>query len=111
MPLLILKHAVKNFNLESKKCKKLHVGKTKSKIRCQNLKIGEWKVKNVRNTNTSENSHEEIFTGDTDITETDDERYLGDIISKNGKNAKNIAARIKKSIGTCRKIINSLHDI
>ena len=61
------------------------MGKTKSKYKCQNLKIGEWKVKNVKNTVTNDSSPEDIFTGDSDISVTNEEKYLGDIISRNAK--------------------------
>ena len=87
------------------------MGKTKSKTKCQNLKIGEWKVKNVNNTETNELSREDTYNGETDITETEEEKYLGDIISKSGKNVRNIIARKNKSIGICRKIMKSLQDI
>ena len=84
---------------------------TKSKTKCQNLKIGEWKVKNVNNTETNELSREDTYNGETDITETEEEKYLGDIISKSAKNVRNITARKNKSIGICRKIMKSLQDI
>ena len=93
------------------KCKKIHVGKTKSKTKCQNLKIGEWKVKNVNNIETNELSREDTYNGETEITETEEEKYLGDIISKSAKNVRNITARKNKSIGICRKIMKSLQDI
>ena len=67
------KASCKKLQFGVSKCKKLHVVKTKSKYKCQNLKIGEWKVKNVKNTVTNDSSPEDIFTGDSDISETNEE--------------------------------------
>ena len=54
---------------------------------------------------------EDEFIGDINIEETESEKYLGDIISSNAKNANNIALGKNKSIGICRKIITSVNDI
>ena len=72
-----------------KKCKKLHIGKTKFNIKCQNLKIGEWKIRNVKSTGSNESNKEEVYT-----VETEQEKYLGDITSQNEKNVKNIISSL-----------------
>ena len=41
----------------------------------------------------------------------EDEKYLGDIISTNGRNIKNIKARIGKGIGIMKNILNLLDGI
>ena len=105
------KASFKKLQCGVKKCKKLHIGKTKSKIKCQNLEIGDWKVKNVKSTASKEAFTKEEYHGETEISESEDEKYLGDIISKNAKNAKNISAQKCKSIGISRKIMSSLQDI
>ena len=46
-----------------------------------------------------------------EFEESNAEKYLGDIISKNAKNARNISARKSKSIGIIRKIMSTLNDI
>ena len=45
------------------------------------------------------------------MEETKDERYLGDIISTDGKNLKNIRARISKGKGIVNKIFTMLEGI
>ena len=41
----------------------------------------------------------------------EDERYLGDIISTDGRNIKNIKVRVKKGIGIVKNILNMLEGI
>ena len=45
------------------------------------------------------------------MEEKDDEKYLGDVISKDGRNLKNIQARVNKGKGIVRKILDVLEDI
>ena len=45
------------------------------------------------------------------MEEKDDEKYLGDVISKDGRNIKNIQARVNKGTGIVRKILIFLDGI
>ena len=45
------------------------------------------------------------------MKESDDEKYLGDIISYNGKNTKNIKARVDKGIGNVKQIMSILQEV
>ena len=45
------------------------------------------------------------------MEEKDSERYLGDVIAKDGKNIKNIKARVNKGTGIVRKILTMLDGI
>ena len=45
------------------------------------------------------------------MAETEEERYLGDIISKDGRNIKNFKARVKKGTGIVNKIMTMLEGI
>ena len=45
------------------------------------------------------------------MEEKDDEKYLGDVISKDGRNIKNIQARVNKGTGIVRKILTFLDGI
>ena len=45
------------------------------------------------------------------MEEKDSERYLGDVISKDGKNIKNIQARVSKGTGIVRNILTMLDGI
>ena len=54
---------------------------------------------------------EDCFAGEEIIDETDSEKYLGDIISNDGKNMKNIKARVNKGTGIVNKILTLLEGI
>ena len=45
------------------------------------------------------------------MEEKESEKYLGDIIFKDGRNLKNIQARVNKGTGIVRKILNMLEAI
>ena len=72
----------------------VHVGKSKEEYKCRNLVIDEW-TESVRPNN--ENKYIEIkdsFKGSKDMEEKSEEKYLGVIISKDGKHMKNIKERV-----------------
>ena len=54
---------------------------------------------------------EDIFVQDGLMEEKEEERYLGDIISQDGRNIKNIKARISKGKGIVTKIMSILDSI
>ena len=54
---------------------------------------------------------EDIFDGQHTMEEKEEERYLGDVISIDGKNIKNIKARIGKGKGIVNKIFTLLDGI
>ena len=78
------------------KCKKLHIGKTKEKFKCQDLFVGGWKMKNTKNVNTGVEETIETFEESEQIEDVEQEKYLGDIISIDGKYTKTIQNRINK---------------
>ena len=45
------------------------------------------------------------------MEEKEEDKYLGDVISKDGRNLKNIQARVNKGIGIVKKILNILEGI
>ena len=51
------------------------------------------------------------FSGEEKMESKDNERYLGDIIATDGRNIKNIQARVKKGIGIVKNILNMLEGI
>ena len=104
------KSKVKKLQLGIDKCHKLHIGKEKKT--CPDLFIDKWIVENVDETNTSgRTGFEDVLVGDHLIEEVSEEKYLGDIISKDGKNIKNIKARKDKAIGSSNQIMSILEEI
>ena len=51
------------------------------------------------------------FKGKGQMKESDDEKYLGDIISYNGMNTKNIKARVDKGVGNVKQIMSILQEV
>ena len=92
------------------KCKKIHVGKTDD-YKCQDTMIDSWNEEVVKDFVTGEISVKD-FVGSTHVIEsTENERYLGDLISRDGKNILNIKSRVAKGIGIVNKIITMLNNL
>jgi hypothetical protein len=53
---------------------------------------------------------EDVFCGSSRVESSEKEKYLGDIISHNGSNVKNIASRKAKGIGAGNKIMDYLEE-
>ena len=77
---------MKNLKLNESKCHNIHVGKNQDN--CVKLK-----------------AHEDI------LLNVDSDKYVGDIVSKDGKNTKNIKSRIGKGIGQISNIMNILKQV
>ena len=60
---------------------------------------------------TDEEVSNDIHLGKVEMEETEGEKYLGDIISNDGRNMKNIKARINKGTGIVKRILDILDSI
>ena len=54
---------------------------------------------------------EDICVGKVQMEESDEEKYLGDIITKDGRNLKNIQSRINKGKGKVKRISEILNGV
>ena len=72
-----------------------------------------WKLKEVSeiDTGTVEFDLVDDYDGLQKMDELADEKYLGDILSADGKNCKNITARRNKAIGTRNQVMGILQDV
>ena len=111
-------HAYLTFKTDSKKlqfgaqkCKKLHVGKTFEEYKCQTLKINNWEEVEVLNEETGVEDIEDICNDELEIEKKVEEKYLGDIVSVDGRNIKNIKARVAKGKGINSRILSILDGI
>ena len=75
---------MKILELNEKKCHQIHIGKSQTQIDCTVLSL-----------------HQEI------VIKTEKDKYLGDILSSNGKNTANIKARTSIGLGIMSSIIMS----
>ena len=92
-----------------KKCHQLHVGKKNPT--CPTLKVYNWELEKVDESETGMQNLEDILVESHTLEKINEEKYLGDIISVDGKNSKNIQARKGKAIGIVNQINSILHDI
>ena len=97
---------IKKLQFGLSKCHKMHVGPTKAC--CPDLELDNWKVKNVEDIETGEKTLNDEFDGPKRLEESEVEKYLGDLISKDGSNIKNIMARKAKGTGIVDQIMGKL---
>ena len=91
------------------KCHRMHVG-PKNHL-CPDLFIDSWEVKSMDVLDTGVTGLVDSFTGSSLVESSDSEKYLGDIICKDGSNKKNIEARKGKGTGMKNQIMDILDDI
>ena len=82
---------------------KLHIGRSKQSYRCKDAFIDSWEE--------DINSLTEKFQGKVKVREVWSTKYLGEIISSDGKNTDNISARKKRGFGTVKDITNMLDNM
>ena len=87
------------------------VGKDVTNVVNTNLKVDKWIVKYKENVHTGEADLEEFYCGLTDIEQTDEQKYLGFILSNTGNNMANIREMKKKSYGVIRSTLNKLNSL
>ena len=101
----------KKLQFGNKKCKKMHIGKTREDYKCHTLFLDKWTEKEVEDSNTKDIIIEDICEEEEIMEERDMEKYLGHVISRDGRNINNIKARVSKGIGIVHKIITMLDGI
>ena len=84
------KAAIKKLQFGTEKCKKIHVGKMKEEHKCQTLFVDKWKENDDPNNESNEIIVEDVFNGEEIMEDTEEQKYLGDIISKDGRNVYDI---------------------
>ena len=105
------KASSKKLQFGTEKCKKMHIGQTKEDHKCKDLHIDGWKEEVVEDNIMGNTKMEDVFVDKVAMEEKSDEKYLGDIISNDGKNTKNIKFRQNKGRGMMNEIMAILEDI
>ena len=91
------------------KCHKMHIGR--KKIYCPDLQIDSWKMGMKIQLETKLDEEIDVFEGDVQMDKSNEERYLGDIITDDGSNKRNIDARKGKGFGIINQIMEILQEI
>ena len=79
-------------------------------FKCLAMFVDSWQEQEIKSEN-GENKIGDICIGTEVMEEKKDEKYLGDIISNDGRNLKNIKARVHKGRGIVNKIMKILDEI
>ena len=98
----------KKLQFGESKCKKIHIGKYCEDFKCQDIAVDSWEQFTVFDEETGIDTLEENCVGEKSIEDKSEEKYLGDIISQDGRNLKNIKARVEKGKGIVVKILSIL---
>ena len=108
---LNIKTAEKSLQFGPSKCKTMLVGKNTENTVNSELYVDSWKVEYQENLGTGEDDLIETYMGPTPIKMTNQQKYLGFVLSSTGDNMANISQIRKKSIGIVRKIMNRLNSL
>ena len=103
------KSNTKKFQFGKEKCHKLHIGCKDQN--CPDLYLDTWKIEESEEYDTGSKVLKDVIDEDYKIESSEEERYLGDLITSDGKNTKNILARKSKGIGIVDKICNHLNNV
>ena len=106
---LCQKTSMKRLQYGPDKCHQLHVGK--SKDLCPELYIEEWKLTKKDELKTGIDNLVDELDEQHNIEKVLEDKYLGDILSVDGKNTKNIAAKISKAMGIVKKVRDILDNM
>ena len=99
-----LKTNTKKLQFGADKCKKMHVGKYCDEYKCLPIFVDTWEESETE-------IIRDVWKGEEEMQLKTEEKYLGDIISSDGKNFKNIQERVNKGKGIVRNILNMLEGI
>ena len=75
------------------------------------LAVDSWNTEHIENMNTGESELDEKYEGRIQIDKTENQKYLGFLLSSKGDNMKNIASVKNKSIGIIRKLFAKLESL
>ena len=105
------KIASKKLQFGAEKCFVMHVGRNHEEYKNVELFVNGWSVTTVDNFQAGGMECEDILEENIELSHIESERYLGQIISSDSKNKRNILKLKNKGIGIQNKIINMLHTM
>ena len=91
------------------KCHQLHVGNKESL--CPDLQINNWGIEKKSEIMTGFENLSDVQVDDYKLEKVENEKYLGDVISADGTNTKNVISRQNKSYGINKQIGSMLREV
>ena len=85
----------------------MHVGSKRTF--CPELRVDSWEVKQSEDVQTGEKVLIDEFAGAKRMDSSEHEKYLGDVISNDGSNTKNVQDRRAKGMGNVDQIMDILN--
>jgi hypothetical protein len=98
----------KKLQFGQEKCHKIHIGRKTSY--CPDFYIDNWKVQPISEFEANQEETSDVFEGNFKMDSSDEEIYLGDLITADGSNSKNIKARKAKEFGIVDHITTILDN-
>ena len=105
------KTAEKRLQFGTSKCIKLHVGRSCNDALCGDTYVDGWNVDVVTDAETGICTQSESFGGSEKMKVKQEQTYLGDVISADGKHTKNVIARKNKGLGVITQITQILDTV
>ena len=105
------KTAVKRLQFGHEKCHVMHIGKDIPDHKKVDLFVDKWKMQEVQSALTGAELSKETHEGDHVLNEASYEKYLGQVLSNDGSNVKNVINLSGKGTGMVNKIINILNHM
>ena len=105
------KTAEKGLWFGSSKCKNILVGKRTYDYQNIALNVDAWNSEYIEDQQTGEPYLSDTYSGQVDMGETNEHKYLGFMISNRGDNMSNIEYTRKISIGKSKSILNKLKSL
>ena len=102
---------IKKLQYGVEKCFKMHVGKKSNEVICPDLHVDGWKIETVTDIETGSCEEEEQFKGIHEMKQVESKKYLGDIVSNDGKNHKNMMSGKNRGIGIVTQIMTKLEEV
>ena len=99
-----VRSAMKRLQFNSDKCHIMHIGKDIKEFDKMDFYLDGWKLTEVEEVETGVTTTKETFDGEQEVDETENEKYLGQILSRDGSNTANINQKVGKGIGMKNKI-------
>ena len=77
---------------------------------CPDLYINKWKLKSVDETTCEVRNLIDVEDGEHLMEDSEEEKYLGFILTRNGTNERNVAARRSKGLSAVNEICSIIND-
>ena len=98
-----IKTGSKKLQFSTGKTFQMHIGSKINAYKCENSYIDSWK--------TDKQYAKEQYSGQVKVKETYSTKYLGEVLSSDGRNTDNISERRKRGFGTITDIVKILDNM